>query len=135
MRGATTAVPAFSAGDRVRVRDETPRYHHRTPQYVKARRGRVVEFIGAYLNSETRSHGDDGLPEVPMYRVEFDMTELWIEYRASATDKVWIDLYEHWIDGEARRGGARAYLREATLRAVRNAGIVTLARDLESPEA
>ena len=28
-----------------------------------------------------------------------------------------------------------AYLREATLRAVRNPGAVTLARDLESPEA
>ncbi len=29
----------------------------------------------------------------------------------------------------------RAYLREATLRAVRNPGTVTLARDLKSPEA
>jgi hypothetical protein len=28
----------------------------------------------------------------------------------------------------------RAYLRETTLRAVRNAGTVTLARDLKSPE-
>ncbi len=28
-----------------------------------------------------------------------------------------------------------AYLREATLRAVRNPGTVTLARDLKSPEA
>ncbi len=29
----------------------------------------------------------------------------------------------------------RAYLREATLRTVRNPGTVTLARDLKSPEA
>ena len=29
----------------------------------------------------------------------------------------------------------RAYLREATLRAIRNPGTVTLARDLRSPEA
>ena len=29
----------------------------------------------------------------------------------------------------------RAYLREATLRAVRNPGTVTLARDLKTPEA
>ncbi|MCI0808270.1 MAG: nitrile hydratase subunit beta [Chloroflexi bacterium] len=104
MREAAAAMPAFSAGDRVRVRDETPRHHHRTPQYVKARRGRVVEFIGAYLNSETRAHGGDGLPRVPMYRVEFDMTELWSEYTASATDKVWIDLYEHWIEHDRGTG-------------------------------
>ena len=30
---------------------------------------------------------------------------------------------------------SRAYLREATLRAVRNPGTATLARDLKSPEA
>ena len=29
----------------------------------------------------------------------------------------------------------RAYLREATVRAVRNPGMITLARDLKSPEA
>ena len=98
MSEMTTATPAFSAGDRVRVLDETPPHHHRTPQYIKARRGRVVEFIGAYLNSETRAYGGDGLPQVPMYRVEFDMTELWSEYTESTADKVWIDLYEHWIE-------------------------------------
>ena len=31
--------------------------------------------------------------------------------------------------------GPRAYLREATLRAVRNPGTVALARDLKSPES
>lgn len=98
MSEATINSPAFSVGDQVRVRDETPRYHHRTPQYIKSRRGRVVEFIGKYLNSETRAHGGDGLPQVPMYRVEFNMTELWGEYATSATDKLWIDLYEHWIE-------------------------------------
>ena len=98
MRKATTATPAFSVGDRVRVHDKTPPHHHRTPTYIKARRGRVVELIGAYLNSETRAYGENGLPELPMYRVEFDMTELWSEYTSSSADKVWIDLYEHWIE-------------------------------------
>ena len=98
MSAAKRAAHTFSAGDPVRVRDDTPHNHHRTPQYIKARHGRVVEFIGEYLNSETLAHSGDGLPQVPMYRVEFDMTELWGEYAASVADKLWIDLYEHWIE-------------------------------------
>ena len=89
--------PAFSAGDRVLVKNETPPHHHRTPWYIKGRRGLVVEFIGMYLNSETRAHGDDGLPELPMYRVEFDQIYLWTHYAESPSDKLWIDLYEYWL--------------------------------------
>ena len=98
MSGAAMPDLAFSAGDRVVVRDETPSHHHRTPWYIKARRGRVIEFIGTYLDSETRAHGGSGLPELPMYRVEFDQTELWPDYAESPDDKLWIDLYEHWLE-------------------------------------
>jgi signal peptidase I len=92
-----TVLPTFSAGDRVFVKDETPPYHHRTPWYIKGRHGVVVEFIGTWVNSETRAHGSDGLPELPMYRVEFDQADLWTGYKESPTDKLWIDLYEHWL--------------------------------------
>ena len=98
---------SFAVGDHVRVRDETPGYHHRTPRYIKARRGVVVEVIGDYLNSETRAHDGDGLPLVPMYRVEFDMTELWSEYESALDDKLWIDLYEHWIEYDRMTGGQK----------------------------
>ena len=97
MSAATMPELLFSPGDRVLVRDETPPHHHRTPWYVKARRGVVLEFIGMYLDSETRAHGGSGLPELPMYRVEFDQTELWPEYAESPGDKLWVDLYEHWL--------------------------------------
>ena len=88
---------AFSAGDRVLIKDETPPYHHRTPWYIKGRHGVIVEFIGTWVNSETRAHGSDGLPKLPMYRVEFDQADLWADYKESESDKLWIDLYEHWL--------------------------------------
>jgi hypothetical protein len=49
------------------------------------------------VNSETRAHSSDGLPKLPMYRVEFDQADLWTDYKESPTDKLWIDLYEHWL--------------------------------------
>ena len=90
--------PKYRLDDRVLVRNDSPPSHHRTPWYIKARRGRVIEFIGMYLDSETRAHGGSGLPELPMYRVEFDQTELWPDYAESPDDKLWIDLYEHWLE-------------------------------------
>ena len=51
-----------------------------------------------YVNSETRAHGDSGMPELPMYRVEFEQTHLWSDYAESPSDKLWIDLYEHWLE-------------------------------------
>ena len=45
-------------------------------------------------------------------------------------------LFYSLIESAKLRGvEPRAYLREATLRAVRNPGTVTLARDIKSPEA
>ena len=97
MTDRTNSKPAFAVGDLVVVKDETPPNHHRTPWYIKGRQGVVVEFIGMYVNSETRAHGADGLPTLPMYRVEFEQTHLWPNYSESPTDKLWIDLYEHWL--------------------------------------
>ena len=94
-RGATAK---FTRGDRVKVSRRYPNGHHRTPWYIQGRRGVVLEFRGMYLNSETRAHGDSGMPELPMYRVEFEQTHLWSDYAESPSDQLWIDLYEHWLE-------------------------------------
>jgi hypothetical protein len=51
-----------------------------------------------------------------------------------AVDETWWRLMKKG-SSKLCGGEPRAYLREATLRAVRNPGTVTLARDLKSPEA
>ena len=94
----TATEATYKTGDAVRVRPDAYPKHHRTPWYIKGRRGVVVEFIGLWLNSETRAHGGSGLPELPMYRVEFSQIYLWPHYAESPSDKLWIDLYEHWLE-------------------------------------
>jgi nitrile hydratase len=85
-------------GDRVRVRVGSPPGHFRTPGYIQGKTGRVSEVYGAFRNPESLAHGGSGLPEQFLYRVEFDQAHVWAKYLGSASDKLWVDLYEHWLE-------------------------------------
>ena len=88
----------FGPGDLVKVREGTPSVHHRTPDYVKGKTGRVEALWGAYHNPETRAHGGTGLPKQPLYLVEFDQVEVWGTYSGPPGDVVSVDIYEHWLE-------------------------------------
>ncbi len=88
----------YRPGDRVRVRVDSPRHHFRTPAYVQGKSGRVVALCGVFPNPETLAHGGSGLPQKPLYRVEFPQTEVWEKYQGPAGDTVLVDIYEHWLE-------------------------------------
>ena len=88
----------YRTGERVRVRVDNPRGHYRTPTYIQGKTGRVVAFCGQFLNPESLGHGGSGLPEKPLYRVEFSQTEVWDRYQGPSGDKILVDIYEHWLD-------------------------------------
>ena len=94
-RGATAR---FTQGDRVRVSRRYPTGHHRTPWYIKGRTGRVDTVYKAWVNPESRAYGHDGLPKVPLYRVEFDPTDLWQTYDGLGEDRICADVFEHWLE-------------------------------------
>ena len=88
----------YAPGDRVTVRVGYPDHHFRTPLYVQGKTGRVEALWGVFKNPESLASGGPGLPSQPLYRVEFAQTELWDGYRGSASDKLWIDIYQNWLD-------------------------------------
>lgn len=90
--------PAFRPGDRVRVSDREHRGHHRTPWYIKGKVGTVTTDNGPWLNPESRGHGGSGLPKVPVYRVQFDQTELWENYTGPPHDTLIVDVFQHWLE-------------------------------------
>jgi nitrile hydratase beta subunit-like protein len=90
----------FRAGDRVRVADRGHQGHHRTPGYVKGKRGRVERVLGSFTNPETRAYGSDGLPELALYQISFDQNELWPGARRHARDMTCVDIFEHWLEAE-----------------------------------
>ena len=91
----------FRLGDRVSVRGGLPPHHIRTPAYIQGKTGRVKTLCGVFRNPESLAYGGLGLPKQPLYRVEFEQTEVWESYRGPAIDKVLIDIYQHWLEPAA----------------------------------
>ena len=82
---------SYRPGQRVRVDPREHEGHHRTPAYVKGRRGRIERVHGSFTNPETRAYGSDGLPEVVLYQVAFELEPA----------RTYVDVFEHWLE-EAR---------------------------------
>ncbi len=88
-------------GQRVRVSSRSHLGHHRTPAYIKGKTGRVVRAHGPFTNPETRAYGEDGLPEQPLYLVDFAYDDVWPERARHRSDRISIDVFEHWLEETA----------------------------------
>lgn len=89
---------SFTIGGRVRVAARPHDGHHRTPAYVKGKTGSVERTHPAFTNPETRAYGADGLPLERLYLVGFAQDEVWDGYRGPATDRIYVDVFEHWLE-------------------------------------
>jgi nitrile hydratase len=89
----------FAAGDCVRVAVRETRGHVRTPGYIRGKRGIVERVCGAFRNPEMLAYGNWDGPAVPLYRVRFELSEVW---GASGTphDTIDVEIYEHWLEAE-----------------------------------
>ena len=88
----------YQVGQTIRVADRPYAGHHRTPGYVKGKTGRIEPVHDAFINPETHAYGEDGLPEVPLYMVSFAREDLWPALDGHADERVYVDLYEHWLE-------------------------------------
>jgi hypothetical protein len=87
----------FAPGDHVRVREDFPPGHIRTPVYVRGKEGVVKRKFGKFPNPEVLALGRDGFPAKTLYEVRFRQKDIWPDYRGSDTDTLDIDIYEHWL--------------------------------------
>ncbi|MBT8155201.1 nitrile hydratase subunit beta [Epibacterium ulvae] len=87
----------FADGHSVQVIKDESLGHCRTPLYVRGAVGKVVSYIGSYKNPEDLAYGGSGLPESPLYWVEFNLAELWVNYSGDPTDTLQVEVYEHWL--------------------------------------
>jgi hypothetical protein len=87
----------FREGDVVRVRDDYPTGHFRTPVYVRGKTGVVTRRFGAFGNPEILAYGLKG-PKKHVYEVRFRQTDIWPDYKGSARDCVDLDLMDNWLE-------------------------------------
>ncbi len=88
----------FRPGQPVRVAARPHEGHHRTPGYVKGKTGSVERAHASFKNPETRAYGSDGLPEQQLYLVGFAQHDVWPEYRGDGDDRIYVDVFEHWLE-------------------------------------
>lgn len=88
---------AFNDGDRVKVREDYPVGHFRTPVFVRGKTGVVTRKFGAFDNPELLAYALKG-PKKALYEVRFKQTELWPDYTGSPYDTLDVDIYEHWLE-------------------------------------
>ena len=94
----STGIAKFKPGDRIRVRMDDPPGHIRTPYYIRGKVGWVERVYGEFLNPESLGHSGDGLPKKELYLVGFYQNKVWESYGASSQDRVYVDIYEHWLE-------------------------------------
>lgn len=87
----------FTAGDPVKVRNDDPPGHIRTPWYIRGKSGQIERLCGSFGNPEDLAFGGDGKPKQPLYRVRFRQTDIWPAYKGSADDTIDIEIYQHWL--------------------------------------
>jgi hypothetical protein len=88
---------SFAPGDRVRVRDDYPPGHVRTPVYMRGHIGTVKRCFGEFGDPEVLAYGLKG-PRKRVYKVSFPAAELWPDYKGAPHDVIEADLSEHWLE-------------------------------------
>jgi nitrile hydratase subunit beta len=88
---------SFRVGERVLIAARVHEGHHRTPGYLKGKVGTIERAHGSFTNPETRAYGGDGLPTEPLYLVGFVQREVWPDYSGRTGDRIYADLFEHWL--------------------------------------
>lgn len=88
----------FKPGDSVCVLAEDRPGHIRTPYYIRGKTGWIEKVHGEFLNPESLAYGRDGMPKRPLYLVGFRQGDIWRENKTSSQDKVYVDIFEHWLE-------------------------------------
>jgi nitrile hydratase subunit beta len=106
-RRDSDAAPAFKVGDRVRVRDDSPKGHTRRARYVRGKVGTVEAHYGTFLYPDSVGNGGPDDPR-HLYSIRFDGTDLWGPDHAEDNTTVYFDAWEPYLEpADNQSGGTR----------------------------
>jgi nitrile hydratase len=94
----------FKMGDTVHVLPESHKSrwrkpHLRVPGYLHGSTGVVERYCGTFTNPEGTAFNLMAKDrKQPLYRVRFNMSEVWPEFNEDSKDSVDVEVYQHWLD-------------------------------------
>ncbi len=92
-------LPVHAAGDRIRVLKHEPICHYRVPTYLRGAEGVVDRVIRpSFIDNEEEGYGRNAGHRGFYYRVAIPMTQIWTEYAGPATDQLYIEIFETWLE-------------------------------------
>jgi nitrile hydratase subunit beta len=80
----------------VTTRNINPVGHTRLQRYARGRRGVIDRDYGVFSFPNSSAAGEGPKPQ-HVYSVRFEALELW-EPTASATDRIYVDLWDDYLD-------------------------------------
>ena len=87
----------FEPGERVRIRNDFPPGHIRTPVYLRGKIGVVERYFGSFGNPEVLAYNLEG-PKKDLYKIRFQAKDVWPDYRDAENDSIEADIYVHWLE-------------------------------------
>lgn len=87
----------FQRGQAVRVREDYPPGHIRTPVFIRGKRGVITRDFGEFDNPEITTYELQG-PQKTLYAVRFRQVDVWPDYTGSDNDTLDVDILEHWLE-------------------------------------
>jgi len=63
----------------------------------------VEAVLGRYPNPEDLAYGLSGEPGRVLYKVGFSQDTLWPDYEGPSDERLYADVYEHWLEPGGER--------------------------------
>lgn len=106
-RRDSDAPATFKVGDRVRIRDDSPKGHTRRARYVRGKTGTVELHHGTFVYPDSVGNGGPDDPQ-HVYTIRFDGKDLWGADYAEENTVVYFDAWEPYLEPAGNTdGGAR----------------------------
>ena len=96
-RDKSEVAARFTPGDKVQARNINPRGHTRLPRYVRGHRGVIDRLHGTFVLPDTNADLAGEHPQ-PVYSVRFTAQELWGDDAANPDDKVYVDMWDCYLE-------------------------------------
>ncbi|MEL7463202.1 MAG: SH3-like domain-containing protein [Pseudomonadota bacterium] len=88
----------YSVGAKVRIATMNPPGHIRTPWYLRGKTGVIERDLGPTGDPEALAYGETKGDQIRLYRVRFEMAEVWGEGAERGADTLDAEIFANWLE-------------------------------------